>query len=166
MYKIMMDAVSDDAAIVHVASLASAIWHEHFTPIIGKAQVEYMLDKFQSRQAITKQITEGYLYYLARDASGNAVGYLAVVPKEKELFLSKIYLTRDNRGKGYGRQMIEFAAEWAHDRGFHRITLTVNKGNTNSLKAYQKMGFAINNSIVTDIGSGFVMDDYVMGKNV
>ena len=29
-----------------IAALADVIWHEHFTPIIGKEQVEYMLSRF------------------------------------------------------------------------------------------------------------------------
>ena len=39
-----------------VVEIAAEIWTEHFTPIIGSEQVEYMLNKFQSSQAITRQI--------------------------------------------------------------------------------------------------------------
>ena len=42
------------------------------------------------------------------------------------------------------------------------IQLTVNKNNTNTIKAYEKWGFKTIDSAVTDIGSGFVMDDYIM----
>ncbi len=37
-----------------IAALADVIWHEHFTPIIGKEQVEYMLSRFQSYPAFTR----------------------------------------------------------------------------------------------------------------
>jgi RimJ/RimL family protein N-acetyltransferase len=46
------------------------------------------------------------------------------------------------------------------------IDLTVNKYNTNSIKAYEKMGFEKIDSVVMDIGNGYVMDDYVMKKEV
>ncbi len=44
-----------DAEIHEIAALADEIWHQHFTPIIGEAQVNYMVDKFQSGSQITDQ---------------------------------------------------------------------------------------------------------------
>ena len=32
-----------------LAALADEIWHQHFTPIIGEQQVNYMLDWFQEK---------------------------------------------------------------------------------------------------------------------
>ena len=34
--------VNNDQQIQEVAELAEMIWHEHFTPIIGTSQVEYL----------------------------------------------------------------------------------------------------------------------------
>lgn len=48
--------------------------------------------------------------------------------------------------------------------GLESIYLTVNKNNTNTISAYIKLGFEIVDSIITDIGSNFVMDDYIMEK--
>jgi len=48
--------VTTDNEIQAVATLANEIWHQHFTPIIGIAQVEYMVEKFQSYPAISNQI--------------------------------------------------------------------------------------------------------------
>ena len=31
-----------------IAKLAKIVWHEHYIPIIGKTQVEYMVAKFQT----------------------------------------------------------------------------------------------------------------------
>ena len=42
------------------------------------------------------------------------------------------------------------------------IRLTVNKYNINTIKAYEKWGFKTVDAVVTDIGSGFVMDDFIM----
>jgi len=42
----------------------------------------------------------------------------------------------------------------------------VNKRNVRAIKAYQRNGFEIADSVVTDIGGGFVMDDYVMAKDL
>jgi len=157
--------VSDENPVSIVEALAHSIWREHFTPIIGSPQVEYMLEKFQSREALLNQIEkQGFLYYLLEDKNGNWVGYFAVVPRQKDLFLSKLYITAENRGKGFGRRALEFIETFARDNCLSMITLTVNKNNTGSINAYKKLGFVVTDSLVTDIGNGFVMDDYRMGK--
>jgi hypothetical protein len=40
--------------------------------------------------------------------------------------------------------------------------LRVNKGNHIAIAAYQHIGFTKRGSIVSDIGGGFCMDDYLM----
>ena len=42
-----------------------------------------------------------------------------------------------------------------------KITLTVNKYNLPAICIYEKVGFNRVDSIETDIGNGYVMDDYV-----
>jgi RimJ/RimL family protein N-acetyltransferase len=163
--KIKIIKVSDEKLICIVEALASSIWREYFPPIIGSPQVEYMLQKFQSKRAILNQIEkEGFLYYLLEDKNGDWAGYFAVVPQQEELFLSKLYVTTENRRKGYAKRALEFIETLARDIGLSKITLTVNKNNTGSIDAYKKLGFVITGSSVTDIGDGFVMDDYKMEK--
>jgi GNAT superfamily N-acetyltransferase len=159
--------VSDENLICVVEALAYSIWREHFIPIIGSPQVEYMLEKFQSKRAILNQIEkDGFLYYLCKDRNGSWVGYFAVVPQQEELFLSKLYITAENRGKGYAKSALEFIETLARDKGLSKITLTVNKKNTNPINVYKKLGFVITDSPVTNIGNGFVMDDYKMEKAI
>ena len=52
-----------DSEIQDIAMLAEEIWHEHFTDIIGKEQVDYMVEKFQSFPALKEQIQNGYEYF-------------------------------------------------------------------------------------------------------
>jgi ribosomal protein S18 acetylase RimI-like enzyme len=158
--------VRREASIELVASLAERIWNECYTPLIGQEQVNYMLERFQSPAAIAAQIREGYQYYLVKSAEGEAIGYLAVVPKETGLFLSKIYLVLTSRRRGYGRRMVVFAEGLAREKGLDKVTLTVNKNNRNARAAYEKMGFAVQEPVVQDIGGGFVMDDYRMQKTL
>ena len=42
--------------IKELAGLASEIWHEYWTCILSAAQINYMVDKFQSEQAVINQI--------------------------------------------------------------------------------------------------------------
>ena len=59
-----------------IEQLAHTIWREHYIPIIGKAQVDYMLDKFQSTSAIQEQIDTGFEYFWIEFES-MPVGYMA-----------------------------------------------------------------------------------------
>ncbi len=158
-----IEKVLTEAQIETVAALAFEIWNQHFIPIVGKAQVDYMLAKFQSKKAITEQIKNGYSYYLLK-VDDDYAGYTGVCPKEDELFLSKLYIRASQRGKGLGRNAIVFLEDLAGEKGLSKITLTVNKNNTDSIKAYEKFGFMNLGVFVQDIGNGFVMDDYKMKK--
>ena len=166
MEKIKIIEVRSDRSIEAVEMLANEIWREHYTSIIGKAQVEYMLDQFQSKSAISEQIKNGILYYLLSEEKGGHIGYLGLKIANQELFLNRIYIKSDRRGKGFGRQAICFVEEMAKKRKYSKITLTVNRNNTDSIKAYEKNGFKNLGPIVQDIGNGFIMDDYKMEKNL
>jgi RimJ/RimL family protein N-acetyltransferase len=155
-----------------IEQIARFIWHEHYTPIIGKEQVEYMLEKFQSTDVMLNQVAEGYRYYsvvehlepfhLSKPKNILLIGYFAIKPEEDSLFISKFYLHPNARGNGYGRTMLTFIKEQAESGNLSKLRLTVNKYNTNSISAYEKMGFVKKEAAVFDIGNGYVMDDFVM----
>lgn len=60
---------------------------------------------------------------------------------------------------------MEFIEQLASGRGLVLLWLTVNKANP-SVKAYQRLGFRIAAELEIDIGSGFVMDDFRMEKQL
>jgi ribosomal protein S18 acetylase RimI-like enzyme len=157
--------VSNEDDLKTVEFLARIIWEEHYTPIIGQEQVEYMLGKYQSVGAIRRQVVEGMEYYLILHDEAHA-GYLAVQVKEDALFLSKIYVLKEKRGQGVGRRAMEFVESRAKDLGQGALSLTVNKNNEASIRAYKNMGFVNLGPLETDIGGGFIMDDYVMRKEL
>ena len=163
---IKVTAVKGQNEISIVAALAEEIWNDHFVPIIGKAQVDYMLDKFQSESAISKQIDEGFEYYLLRVDNDNA-GYIGLVPDpaESSLMISKIYVRKSCRGIGVGSEALVFIFEICRKRSLKKIFLTVNKYNADTIQWYEKKDFIQADSAVKDIGDGFVMDDYIMEKS-
>ncbi len=161
----LIETVSAENQIETIVGLACEIWNEHFTPIIGKAQVDYMLEKFQSKKVITEQIENGFLYFLIKN-NNDYIGYLGVLAKDNRLFLSKLYIISAERGKGHGRKAIAFLEKLAIDKGLSKISLTVNKNNSATIKTYIKLGFENCGSIVQDIGNNFVMDDYKMEKDI
>ena len=142
--------------------LASEIWNEYWTIILSQSQIDYMLDKFQSYSAINNQIeNEQYIYHILEDDE-KFLGYLGVSLKEEYLFLSKLYIKKDFRGLGCGKIAFNKIKQIAQNNNKKSIRLTVNKNNVNTIKTYEKWGFKIIASVVTDIGNNFVMDDYIM----
>ncbi|MCP4176583.1 MAG: GNAT family N-acetyltransferase [bacterium] len=162
----MIKTVKNKAEIDDLVLLAKEIWEEHYTKIIGTEQVNYMLDKFQSTETVIEQINnEGYFYYLINKNSED-VGYIGVIPKSDELYLSKCYIKSSERGKGFGRKAMDYIVDLCKEKKLKRITLNVNKNNSKSIAAYKKLNFKIIDSVVNDIGNGFVMDDYIMEKKI
>ena len=159
-----LEQVTSPEQIAAVAELARETWTQHYTPIIGSAQVDYMLEKFQSAEAIARQIeAEGYEYYGISGA-----GYLALVPEvgAGRVLLSKIYVKAEQRGTGLGRALVEFAVKRCAELGCRELWLTVNRNNMNSIAFYERMGFCRTNTLVTDIGGGYVMDDWRMARTI
>lgn len=148
--------------IKEFAKLASEIWHEYWTVLLSPEQIDYMVEKFQSENAVTRQIEqENYTYFYILE-NGEKAGYIGLSEKNDYLFLSKLYLKKDFRHKGLGTKAFEFIKDFARNSGFDKIVLTVNKYNSNTIKAYEKWGFKSVDAVVTDIGGGFVMDDFIM----
>ena len=150
--------------IMQLSKLAEEIQLEHFTPITGRAQVEYMLEKFQSPTAIEEQIqNENYTYYLLTE-EGQSFGYIGFYPKEHSMFLSKFYIRKNMRNRGYGKEALEFIVDLCRESGLNSIWLTVNRKNFTTIEIYKKMGFAVECEKKRDLGGGFFADDYFMRK--
>lgn len=154
-----------DTQIHEIASLAEQIWHQHFTPIIGTEQVDYMVEKFQSFPALKEQLENGYEYYQLF-SSGEFCGYCGIHPEDKKLFLSKLYVKKEARGRHIATDAIEFLKNLCHERQLSAIWLTCNKYNDNTLAVYDHLGFKIIDTQEVDIGGGFIMDDYILELQV
>lgn len=147
--------------ISKVAALAEVIWHQHFTPIIGREQVIYMVEKFQSEAALEQQIANGYEYYQLFDGD-EFCGYCGIHPENGKLFLNKLYIKKEARGRHIASHAMNFLKDICRERGISAIWLTCNKHNNNTLAIYDHLGFKIIDTQVADIGNGFVMDDYIL----
>ena len=150
--------------IPSVAELASGIWHEYFPIILSDEQIDYMVERFQSSDAMLEQVHEKGYHYAYITEGDDILGYTAVCPRGDCLFLSKLYLKKENRGKGLGSASLQLIFQYARENGFRSVCLTVNKHNDKAISAYRRNGMEVIHSICTDIGDGFVMDDYVMEK--
>ena len=140
--------------IKKIAKMSKTIWNEAYKNILSQDQIDYMLETFLNKEAIKNQINEGYQYYLIKDDKNCGFASIKI---EQKVFLSKFYIFEDYRNKGLLKQFIYKLKDYQKD-----IYLTVNKHNLKAIESYKKLGFKSIDEVVTDIGSGYVMDDYVM----
>ncbi len=148
-----------------VRHLAETIWREHYPSIIAHAQIDYMLARGYSEEALRKFVREpgaGLALLDAGGPAGFAAWHRADEPATTKL--DKLYVLASVRGKGAGRLLIEHVEAAARRDGSRVVILNVNKGNAKAIAAYRACGFDVRESVVVDIGGGFVMDDYVMAK--
>ena len=154
--------VETEEQIKELCSLAKEIWNEYSICFISQEQIDYMLEKFQSEQVVKGQINfQNYQYYFMEE-DGENIGYFALQKQKDNLFLSKIYIKKDFRGKGFARKAFTNAIiPIARELELPKITLTVNKYNFASIMVYEKLGFDRVDSKEFDIGNGYIMDDYI-----
>lgn len=148
---------------------ARAIWMECYPGIISHEQIEYMLNWMYSEVAIKREIEcENIEYYFIFHESVK-LGFCSLGPhsdKAGRVKLHKLYLYPGFHGKGFGSAALMKIFELARVQGYDSICLNVNKNNHSAIKAYERNGFTVETSVVNDIGSGYVMDDYVMLKKL
>ncbi|MBN2712915.1 MAG: GNAT family N-acetyltransferase [Planctomycetes bacterium] len=154
-----------DIDIPRLAELASHIWHAYFPAILSTEQIDFMVDEFQSALAISSQIEKGYEYVVAAEGD-EWFGYCGMVVDGDDLFISKLYLKEEARGKGLGKMLFKNAENLAREKKCKRLTLTVNRDNELAINFYRRMGMSIIDNVVKDIGNGFVMDDHIFAKEL
>lgn len=158
--------LNDEKKIAKMSQMAKEIWREHYASILEKDHLEYLIETFQSESAIREQLEHGYQYYFVIDKIGKTVGFMAFYPKDQfTMYISKLYLYKSERGKGYGKKMFNFVWGKAKLARLCAIELNVNKENP-TIAIYEKLGLTRIRAEVNDVGNGYVMDDYVYGMQI
>jgi ribosomal protein S18 acetylase RimI-like enzyme len=151
---------ADPEHAAEIARLAAIVWRVHYPGIISHEQIDYMLAKMYDLEVLRREMAEGISYLRALEGN-QLLGFASYGPAEREIKLHKLYVDPSQQRRGIGSALIEHVEAANSGR---TLVLTVNKRNRQAIAAYQKHGFLIRESIVVDIGGGFVMDDYVMAK--
>jgi GNAT superfamily N-acetyltransferase len=151
-----------------VRRLAGVIWRAHYPGIITPGQIEHMLER-----GYALPVLEGFLAGEDRglelaSVDGVLAGFAAwyVTDDRAEAKLDKLYVLQSRQRAGLGGRLVARVESLARDAGARTLVLNVNKRNVQAIRAYEKHGFAIREAVVVDIGAGYVMDDYVMAKDI
>jgi len=154
--------------------LAGTIWRQHYAGIISAAQIDYMLAGRFSDEALREHVRAADRWLELLRVSGAPVGYcgyeLASMDDNEAspvaMKLGQLYVLESHRDIGLGRFMLGHVEGRARELDRRALWLQVNKRNTDAVGFYRSAGFEVVREAVFEIGSGFVMDDYVMAKRV
>lgn len=151
-----------------IQEITRQTWPIAYGEILSEAQLKYMLDLFYSDEALTSSIAlKEQLFYLVLEAE-SIVGFVAIEHQykgEAVTKIHKIYLLPQTQGKGIGKKVIEAVEKLALEQHSKALSLNVNRFNT-ALHFYQKMGFQMMEEVNIDIGNGYLMEDYIMQKQL
>lgn len=156
------------ADIDRLCALAAEIWRRHYADIISFAQIEYMLEQRYNPQVLDEELRRDDIWWEKLLVDDRMTGFAScfLTGNKGEMKLDKLYVHHDHQRKGYGGMLLERVLAIARGHGCATLMLAVNKHNRNAIAAYSKYGFRIAESVVKDIGRGFVMDDYIMRKDL
>ncbi|SEO13100.1 Ribosomal protein S18 acetylase RimI [Flavobacterium sp. CF108] len=151
-----------------IQEITNITWPITYGEILTKEQLDYMLGLFYSEEALAKQIeNKEQLFYLISD-SESTIGFIGIEHNYNNKAITKIhkiYLLPETQGKGYGKIVFESIEKLALENNSTALLLNVNRFNT-ALNFYKKLGFEIKETVDIEIGNGYLMEDYVMGKKL
>jgi len=151
-----------------IRNIAQDVWWPAYSSILSKEQIAYMLELFYTTEIIGRQIQTGQQEYLLLEADGIPVGFASYAPRDENpgvYKLHKLYCKVQVHGKGYGRQLMHAVEDSVKRKGGVRLELNVNRYNPAKM-FYEKSGYTILYEEDIDIGNNYLMNDYVMGKDL
>jgi ribosomal protein S18 acetylase RimI-like enzyme len=157
-----------EADLPAIAGLAEIIWRAHYPGIISTAQIDFMLAKMYSLDVLREELLLRNIRYVRMFVGEEFVGFASYGPagQAATFKLHKLYLRPEWHSRGLGSLLIRHCEREVSKLGARWLLLAVNKQNSKAIAAYKRNGFTIRESVVVDIGGGFVMDDYVMSKEL
>ena len=104
-----------------------------------------------SREELEQKVqTEEDPIFVFADDADQVLGYIFCVTEEvqesalrtgiRTLYIDDLCVYETARGQHVGRQLYEYALDYARANGFYNVTLHIWGGNDSALKFYEKMG--------------------------
>lgn len=162
MYQVTLATVND---IPVIQDLTNRIWRPTYQSILSPEQIEYMLEMMYSTAALEKQINALQHQFIILQDDNQPIGFASYSATDMPgvFKLHKIYLDLNYQGKGVGKMLLSTVVDQVKAHGANILELDVNRFNKAKL-FYEKQGFSVYKEKNTDIGKGYLMEDYVMRK--
>jgi GNAT superfamily N-acetyltransferase len=150
-----------------INKLASRVWEPTYRHILSKEQLDYMFGMMYSPESILRQLTQNKHEFLLLQDDGVYLGFASyeINYRPGVTKIHKLYIMPEAQGKGAGSILTNAIEKAAKAAGNTVLTLNVNRFN-NALQFYTKTGFIKTGEEDIDIGQGYLMEDYIMEKQL
>lgn len=165
MISLRLATIADVPLIQEVAELT---WPISYQEIISPQQIRYMLDLMYNKSKLETAIAAPNQAFWLAEENGRILGFCGIehgYPETGITRIHKLYILPNTQGSGLGKIFIDQVEDQAKKHGNDTLHLNVNKENK-AVGFYQKHGFSVDHEEVLDIGNGYVMDDFIMIKNI
>ena len=163
----MTFSVATNSQLEIIQDLAKAIWPDAYGAILSQEQLEYMMEMMYSLDSLENQLKNNIVFLLAKEEN-DFIGFASYelnFQNSNKTKIHKLYILPTIQGKGVGKNLILHIQEIARKNSNAALILNVNKYNK-AKDFYLHNQFEIADSLVVDIGNGYVMDDFVMVKKI
>lgn len=133
-----------DLATIWAATLQT-VWDD--LPADERARLDRKAWEKDFRRKLTPYVEGGRTEtWIAEDVAGAFLGYLLLgesgwLTPEPHGFIYDVWVAPEHRGKGVGKGLVSWAADWAKSKGYHKIKLEVADSNARARHVYEELGF-------------------------
>ena len=117
--------------------LSVQIWKNFIWTFPGQHILTHLSDYYNSKP-------DKRIYFIAFDGEGQVIGGVGIAEFDAIddcAGLQKLYLDDSVKGKGYGKELLQTAENWAKSAGYRNLYLETHTNLSAALKLYEKMGF-------------------------
>jgi len=148
-----------------IEALARRIIPDFYATYFDVAAAEWMVDNGHTAAVLEAQARKGYRHYLLQ-LKAVVVGYFALHTEGRVMKLSHFYVLEEYRGMGFGQLAMDFIQHEAETARVRHLELLVLRRNKATVGFYRKNGFFPVAEVLTRLGNGAVLEDYLMRKEI
>lgn len=152
-----------------VREIARHTWPVSYKHMISEEQIEYMLEWMYNDSALKYQWHEEKAHFYLISSNDCPIGFASLGPEshktDQNIKLHKLYVLPKFQRSGAGSTLMQHCILTYTTMGACQISLQVNRQNS-AVAFYNKHGFVIQSEKMIDIGNGYIMDDYVMTRQL
>lgn len=159
---------NSDENFKSIRTIAEIVWPVTYEAILSKEQLDYMFEMMYSIKSLQEQSSVKNHQFIIAYENETPLGFASFefnCDESNKTKVHKIYILPNLQGKGIGRKIIDFISNEALKQNNEAVYLNVNRYN-NARFFYEKIGFKIVDEVDIEIGNGYLMEDYVMEKEI
>lgn len=150
-----------------IRSIAKVTWPITFGEILSPEQISYMMKMMYGMDSLIDQTeNKGHVFILVL-LNRSYVGYVSYQLNylEDTCKIHKLYFLPKAQGKGIGRSTVRYVEQIARSTNQKVLRLDVNYKNS-AVDFYKAIGMKKVDEVTTEIGQGFLMEDYIFEKQL